>query len=414
MHALDNGGRILWIGGTSSLAITYLKRFGSSSKGWILTGHQEDPPDWLLSFSQCHYECLDLTTITPSKVQQIFDKYDNNISTIIIGVRPLLFASWIEAEYNEQMLQGLQVVLETALAMNDNHIDNHDNHHPVVRFILHLSSVAVVNHLQSQHFVSETDPIPPVSHLSAPYDIFKRHSEEFIDELVHHHNNNIADHNHQVFYTHLRLSAIFSDTPACIQCSALALQARIGCYLPLAIDCNSGVNIAHATHALLHRARILTTTTATDNNNSHKDGTESRLKLQSTYYYTRPLLLPKPMPYGYYLQCYRQAHGLDNATWYPRSVWIPVWVVTLVVTLVHGLAMVARRMTFVSVPYLEAADYLLQVSSREHSFDCSQFAQDFGNHLEEEEEESILECFVRRRQQLEVCTDKDARKQKKT
>ena len=119
------------------------------------------------------------------------------------------------------------------------------------------------------------------------------------------------------------------------------------------------------------------------------------------------------MPYRYYLQCYRQAHGLDHTHWYCRgSVWIPVWIVTLVVGLVHGLALVVRRMSFFSIPYLEAADYLLQVSSREHSFDCSQFAQDFGKHLEEEE--SILECFVRRRKQLEGSTDKDARKQKKT
>ena len=40
--------------------------------------------------------------------------------------------------------------------------------------------------------------------------------------------------------------------------------------------------------------------------------------------------------------------------------------------------------------------YLLQVASREHSFDCSRFGLDFPGL----EEESILECFQRRRKVL--------------
>jgi hypothetical protein len=49
------------------------------------------------------------------------------------------------------------------------------------------------------------------------------------------------------------------------------------------------------------------------------------------------------------------------------------------------------------LPYIDATNYLLQVAAREHSFDCSRFAKDFPNL----KEETILECFIRRKAFLE-------------
>jgi hypothetical protein len=248
------------------------------------------------------------------------------------------------------MLEGIHTLLEQAVLTGN------------IQYVLHISSVAALNHLRAQKFVKEDDPIPPISEIQASYDLFKRKSEHVIETVCQ--GANIA-------YSHLRLSAIFSDDRACIQCRALELQCRVGCYLPIPIDCNSSANVARAIQAMVSRAQ------QPDTNN------------ETAYYYTRPLLLDRPVPYGYYLETFRQAYGVHNGT---SSIWIPVWIVTWFVAFVHW---VASWNHFFRLPYLDAADYLLQVSSREHSFDCSLFARDFKI-----KEESILECFIRRKKVL--------------
>jgi hypothetical protein len=70
-------------------------------------------------------------------------------------------------------------------------------------------------------------------------------------------------------------------------------------------------------------------------------------------------------------------------------VWIPVWMVRAFVKAVHWIT------SWFPLLYLESVDYLLQVSYREHSFDCSDFVQDFPEIVNQEE--TIESCFWRQK-----------------
>jgi hypothetical protein len=199
------------------------------------------------------------------------------------------------------------------------------------------------------------------SDLEAPYDRFKRACEEVIERLT------------IVPTTNLRLSAIFSDDPRCIQCQALEIQSRIGSYLPQCIDCNSSRNVAAAIRLILVQQ-------------------EQKQQLASYYYYTRPAQYLQPIPYGQYLVHYRRAYEL---WWY---IWIPVWLVRAFVEAVHWIT------SWLQLPYLESVDYLLQVSYREHSFDCSDFVRDFPEIVNQEE--TIEACFRRRKIFLSQSNDR--------
>lgn len=349
-------GVALWLGGTSSLARTYVNQFGPHNL--VFSGLESRPPQWVQEQS-IPFVSLDLTRITDAQVAALVNRF-RNIATIVVGVRPLLFAPYTRnTRVHDPMVRGLEIFL--------NGVCNRLKEQ--LKFVLHISSVAAANHLQSQEFWSETDTAFPqdVSGYRAPYDRFKRRSEEEITEIC---------EKHQVPCCHLRLSAIFSDEASCIQCSALELQYRIGCYLPLAIDCNSSANVSRAIDLILARAE------------KQHDGDGRVSSIKTVYYYTRPLSLER-VPYGYYLQEFRRAYRI-------YSFWIPVWVVTWFVTFVHWLA-AWNNFFYIELPYLDAADYLLQVASREHSFDCSRFGRDFPELVEE----SIFECFTRRKAVLE-------------
>eukprot|EP00797_Seminavis_robusta_P026340 Sro477_g150750.1 n/a (470) ;mRNA; r:24886-26607 len=246
-----------------------------------------------------------------------------------------------------------------------------------LRLVLHVSSVAAMDHLRTQHFVSEAEDYPPIIEYKAAYDKFKRHCEECITSIVHKANEGRTTTNISV--CNIRLSAIFSDEKSCIQCSAMDLQARVGCYMDLAIDCNSSVNVSRAMYAVMERV-----------SSNNQEGTTKQI--QPVYYYTRPLSLEQPVPYGYYLQEFRRAHQMEYT-----SIWIPVWVVAWITALIHWFASICNRWK-VRLPYVDAMDYLMQVASREHSFDCSMFGDDFPNF--QEQEETILECFIRRKEIL--------------
>lgn len=345
MHSnQERSGSILWVGGSSGLAHTYVNQFGS--KHLVLVGSQSLPPAWV-SKNNADYVALDLKRLTNEKANEFLQQYPS-ISSIVIGVRPRLVAPYNEEANALAMVQGIQCLLSNACVLL-----------PDLRIVLHISSVAAADHLRCQSFASENDKLPPLSEYTASYDIFKRQCEDVISRIC---------SANQIPYTHLRLSAIFSDDPRCIQCNALFLQSRISCFLPLAIDCNSGANVSRAIDTILCRASEST---------SHD--------IKTVYNYTRPSSLHRPVPYGYYLEKYRVAHGLQST-----SIWIPVWIVTSFVSAFHWFA---QWNVYLKLPYIDSLDYLLQVSSREHSFNCSLFQGDFP----ELDEETILECFVRRR-----------------
>lgn len=372
--ATIKGPQRLWIGGSSGLTRTYINAIAGDCEGaaedWILLGHEATAPHWMPAHAQYFsYNFTTTTSETKGPSTGLLEKLQN-VQQIVIGIRPPLVTSLTHTQmdgYSSSIVTGLDVFLRAV-------IDSCKEVHS----ILHISSIAAINHLEAQHMVSEDDParngVRSID-LLAPYDRFKRACEERIDAIV-------TDTAYDLQATTLRLGAIFSDDPSCIQCQALALQARVGCYLPTKIDCNSSRNVVAAIRLILEKQqeqKALSSSTST----------KSSQNRSRYYYYTRPVQFRDAIPYGRYLVDYRKAHNIKLA------VWIPAWTVQWFVATVHWCALtsVAKHL-----PYLESVDYLLQVSAQEHSFDCSRFAADFTEIASQEE--NFETCFRRRQRHL--------------
>mmetsp|Transcript_9391 Transcript_9391/g.13350 ORF Transcript_9391/g.13350 Transcript_9391/m.13350 type:complete len:353 (+) Transcript_9391:129-1187(+) len=349
----------LWIGGSSGLAKTYIYQNGYHQNGdscpLILAGLEANAPEWI-EHEQIRNEWMQIDMRSAFSASSILDKTPRKIETIILGIRaPLVHGGGVSFSssnnHHEELLVGVEALIKTAIAKG-------------VKHILHISSVAAADHLRVQRQVTENDPLPPLESYKAGYDIFKRKSEDIISNICH--NNNMMN------YCHLRVSAIFSDDVGCIQCNALLLQSRLGSYLTTPIDCNSGRNISAAVRLVLKR---------------WKESPERNI--QSIYYYTRPTL--HPVPYGDHLVDYRAAYNIHYA------IWIPVWIVEAFVGLVHVLV---SHTWLRYVPFMVSIDYLLQVSSREHSFSNKRFRDDFPDIVNHEE--TIYDAFIRRRKILQL------------
>mmetsp|Transcript_13535 Transcript_13535/g.31461 ORF Transcript_13535/g.31461 Transcript_13535/m.31461 type:complete len:313 (+) Transcript_13535:842-1780(+) len=305
-------------------------------KNLVLAGLESEAPAW--AGPEVEWVSCDLTTRTAGEIM------DPSYKSLVIGVRAPLTTG--DGDH-ESLLVGISSLLENAVRCG------------VLR-VLHISSVAAVNHLKEQVMVREEEKMPPAAEYEASYDRFKRRSEELI--------SHVCEAN-KIPYTHLRLGAIFSDTPSCIQSSALALQSKIGCYLPTCIDCNSSRNVAVAVRHVMDKLKRGET-------------------VQTLYYYTRPT--KKPVAYGEYLKDYIKANNITFTIWIP--LWLVVWFVGLIHWLVHNTEFVGKNKRVRSI------DYLLQVSTREHTFNNSRFRKDF--HIAKEEE-TIHDCFVRRKKLLD-------------
>jgi hypothetical protein len=268
-----------------------------------------------------------------------------------------------------------------------------------VQFILHISSIASVHHIQEQRlrsWTAETDPSS--TSLQQPYDRFKRGCEELIAHVATEHN---------LRYTSLRLGAIFSDAATCIQCSALALQCYTGPYLPVRIDCNSSRNASHMIHLLLYQERPEQLKNGSSSSTGDQNAVpEPMPALRPVYYYTRCVSqYPDPVPYGEFLLAYFQANHDNNdgtllssalARWCRRFVWLPHWLVLYGFVLpFRWCTMVLTTLVSSKLPYVESIDYLLQVTVNEHSFDLTDTVRDFPDIVKLEE--TMQECFARRR-----------------
>lgn len=413
----------LWIGGSSGLARTYFNAF--SSDNWILLGLEESAPDWLLSAfpsettgdadgepegndstntiqtsSSKRYVSCDLSalafstqrksrtdrlaqtvkklerairTISPSRRQQQYSSSEtahaqNTISHIVVGIRPPLVTyrnNYYAGKYCQDLMTGYSLFLHALTSKFD------------VQTVIHVSSIAAVDHIPRQHLRSVRERDPNCSGLRHPYDRFKRGCEE-LTQLV----CSSSDKSKPIRFSSVRLGAIFSDTPQCMQCKALALQCYTGPYLKTPIDCNSGRNAASLIHLMLHSA--------------------STTPLLPVYNYTRCMSsYPKPVAYGENLVAYRKVYNLD---WIPLL--LPAFVVKwCVVQPLHWFTVVLTSILLYTVPalappYLESIDYLLQVTRNEHSFDMRETLRDFPMILEAEE--SMEVCFRRRRALLQA------------
>jgi hypothetical protein len=389
----------LWIGGSSGLTRTYLNTFPTEQ--WILLGCEVNAPSWLNPLQR--YIRCDLTeqnldshegTLSNAltTLQQVLEKIDaclvelsgtTCIHQIVVGIRPVLVShqSHLKAQwYNDNMLKGLHIVLDAMVTKYQ------------VNLIIHISSIAAVEHIPRQHLRSVHENDPSSDSLLFPYDRFKRGCEERIERLVQNQATSMTKKNIQ--FTNLRLGAIFSDDPWCIQCTALALQCYTGPYLTTPIDCNSSHNVSQLLHRIL--SRCFRETIPSDPCTQQQQ--QQQQQLRPVYYYTRCISqYPKPVPYGEFFMAYRKAYGLS---------WLPVVLPTFLVK--YGVVLPFHFWTVLlqtilpevlTIPYVESIDYLLQVTINEHTFDMKETIQDFPELIHVEE--TMDECFCRRRKMLQ-------------
>ncbi|CAB9513369.1 expressed unknown protein [Seminavis robusta] len=290
MSAMED--KILWIGGTSSLTRTFVNCQLLNPKRLVLVGLESRAPDWIPPSSR--YISFNLATATDEQARDLVQSIINDVSCIVIGVRPLLFAPYTQTDLPQRMLQGVEKLLEQACHQEASKL----------KLVLHVSSVAAMDHLRTQHFVSEAEDYPPIVEYKASYDKFKRLCEERITSIVD--KANQGRNTAKILVCNFRISAIFSDETSCFQCTAINLQARVSCYVDHKIDCNSSVNVSRAMYAVMERA-----------SSNNQEGTNK--KIQPVYYYTRPLSLKQPVAWGYYLQLFRRVHQMEYT-----SIWIPV------------------------------------------------------------------------------------------
>lgn len=390
---------------------------------WIIMGRSSSAPDWmkqddgLLIQRIISYISLDLTQLSsrvgPNEnsllgniIMKRLSKY--RIIAVVISIRPPLVTyrtnvqAWL---YCNAMLMGLETLLKDLLEQQRNNL----------QLIVNVSSIAAVDHIREQRMYSIRNNSDFKSiDLKHSYDRFKRRTEEIVEEIVsaanatakvstkHNHTTSSTSNNAQIVYTNIRVGAFFSDSSKCIQCSALALQMLTGPYLPISIDCNSALNISHMIHLILLKQRRGYATTNSDQGTisfQTIDGEDPHKLMQQpfilrpVYFYTRPLhLLNTPVAYGTHLIYYRLAYNVNFLPlvvpyWFVK--WFVVWPLQVITVMVSP---------FLSIPYLESINYLMQVTTAEHTFDLSETHEDFPEllHLEE----SILECFLRRKQML--------------
>ena len=379
---------ILWTSGLARTYCNYVAEHNHRNR-LLLLGLEASEPRWMAKLKQqldITFISCDLTKIptipTHQWPQDLLDiiHQDLVVDAIIVGIRPpLLYWShdWF-CKQSQDILSGLDLLLQSIFQKN-----SPTNHKKCIRQVIHVSSVAAVNHLQPQIMQREgqeytASDINNSNILIAPYDRFKRQSEIILERHC---------QRSSISCTHLRISAIFSDDNFCIQCSALHLQLHCAPKsMPIRIDCNSGRNVAIAIHLLLMQEQCKNERKDSNDRNSLNSG-ECQY-----YYYTRPTHHPQPLAYGQFLKHFRAAYQIPS--WSIVS-FPSVWMQCLV-AMIHWMAtetLLSRLM-----PFLESIDYLLQVSSREHTFDNTLFKTDFPQLSRMEE--SIPECFVRRRRFL--------------
>ena len=375
----------LWIGGTSALAATYFeekldiatdaqKNGSTIPRSFVLAAPHPPESSWIddLSRSSSRYVPLDITC--RSSIDEFFTalqemKMASCISTIILGMRASLIAG---SEIDHlSMTNNIAYFLDTASV-----------YFPELVGVVHISSVAVMNHTQPQHMLNEDAPLPPLTSYQSPYDVMKRTTEEAIAESCQ--NNNLKS-------VQLRISGIFSNEIGhnCIQMSAIRLQAYVGCYILTPLDMNTGLNVCHAIRLLLERMEERPSSPVSRRSND--DENDGPRRLRPIYYYTRPTIETKP--YGQNLVDYRRAHGIrfnvDVWEGFARLfLWAVIYCFGKIATLNNNFLCI-----------LDNIAYLLTVSLVEHTFDCSRIREDFPELSSVEE--TTFEGFVRIKERRE-------------
>lgn len=110
-------------------------------------------PDWL-SAEASTFATVDLTE--PSDVQTVFQTTSqDDIDALIIGVRAPLVTG---CGNHEKLLLGIESLIKTVVEKG-------------AKRVIHISSVAAVDHLREQINAEEDDPLPPLEEYKGSYDI---------------------------------------------------------------------------------------------------------------------------------------------------------------------------------------------------------------------------------------------------
>jgi hypothetical protein len=291
------------------------------------------PSNWQLP-SGVEFVLLDL--FSEESVETLWDRLPRKCDALVLGVR--LSLVWAGTE-QVKLTTHLKLLLRGAAKAG-------------CRAILHISSVAVADHVVSQHNACEDDPLPALDAYHSEYDRFKRLSEELVDQTCEE-LSATASASERVWWSHLRISGIFSNDEACI-------------------DFNSSHNVAHAILLLLSRMHQSATGGASAT-------TAVALPQRTLYYYTRATA--EPVPYGQHVADYRAAHGV----WY--GIFFPGWVFHLFVSIVRFLCAIVPTNLSASV------DYLLAVATADHTFNNARFRAAFPEISAREE--TVRDAFAR-------------------
>eukprot|EP00039_Didymoeca_costata_P029117 m.23335 g.23335 ORF g.23335 m.23335 type:complete len:364 (+) comp7490_c0_seq2:267-1358(+) len=343
---------VLWVGGSSGLALTFMQEVAwsylqSQERCLVLTGHEA--PEWLdearLKFKdRIVFAKLDL--LSKESVEAFFHslaRFPCKVTTCVFGIRLSLVHG---GKNHVHIIPNVKSFLKELLQLDNSHVK-------IIR-LLHLSSVAVVDHLQAQHLITEDAPLPMLQQYNGPYDIFKRSCEEIIEDLC---------TQYKLPHSNLRLSGIFSNDKNCIQMGAMELQSIVTHRSPNLLDMNTSYNVSLAILLLLGKLQ------------------SNPSAVKRVYYYTRDTIEPKE--YISYLLLYREVHNI----WY--GVCLPHSLCALAFSLFHFIAFVIGSLS----SSIQSLSYLLRVGQLDHTFDNNRFRTDFPEIADQEE--TIREGFVR-------------------
>ena len=145
---------VLWVGGTSDLTRTFVEELEVKRPLYLAAPF---PPTWPL-VENTEFLPLDLTCSSSVATLKELLKLRGKIDTLIFGARASLV--W-DTSGHMKLTSHMETLLNDCIDAG-------------VRAIVHVSSVAVVNHLQQQIMGTEDDELPPLSEYRGQYDMAKR------------------------------------------------------------------------------------------------------------------------------------------------------------------------------------------------------------------------------------------------
>ncbi len=393
----------IWVGGSSALTQTYMEEIQDDSlqkdlvegRRFVLAFRDVTSLSENKKATNCTHLPLDVTQ--KESIDTFFDALlsdktrhfgplginDTIKITIIFGIRCSLVTG--SEEEHMSLVKYLSYFLHQAAASFQSDRRLH------LSGVLHVSSVAVMDHTQAQSMLNEDAPLPPQLRYASPYDAMKRKTEDILSST--------CKELKIVNCTHLRISGIFSNEvppTSCIQMSAVRIQAYLGSHLQTPLDMNTSYNACQAIRLVLDRM----------------DDVQNGNQLEQVYFYTRPTI--EPRAYGDNLVAYRSAHNIGYCISVPF--WVASFFMWAAIYLFRGIASAGSALSgkrnckwleFIC-DLLNNLAYLLTVSMVEHTFDNSRIRRDFPelNLLEE----SVLEGFVRIRKRRLFAQNAQARK----